>query len=227
MLANNTYGVVYPPQPLQPLPTKDAREYGLERLRDYICSLRFYRSNAPGQPPIPFALPETSVLIQQPDDLKDLPLPGIGIVPGNGTHEPFGLGPPSILDETEGVAGPGTALQLSGEYREQVVIEVWGSKKAERRALMAGLKTALRASDGSSAIYLTLPDYYDTTVGFELVESLYIDGDEVARNRRRGHIVVDMRVYELAVVNVRELIVSAHTTVLDGNVVLTLDSETL
>lgn len=223
LLYNNTAGVVYPPQATQPLPDKDARDYALERLREYMCALVFHRTGVEKQPAIPFQLPKDSVHIAQPDDVKDMPLPGIAIIPGRGVHETYGLGPPIVIDGSEGVAGPGTALRRLGDHIENFIIEVWGSKKAERRALLAGLKSALRASDSSSAIYLSLPDYYNMTAGFMLNESQPIDGDEVSRNRRRGHLMVELRVCEVALTNVRELNSSVDTRVLDGNLTLELD----
>lgn len=208
-----------------PLPDKEARDYALERLRDYICSLVFRRTNAPGQPSIPFQLPPTSVLIQQPDAMKDLPLPGVGIVPGRGFENSYGLGPPELVDATVGIGGPQTALLRIGEYTEQVTIEVWGSKVAERRALMAGLKAALRAGDSSAAIFLHLPDYWGIRASFLLDESQYIDGDEVLRNRRRAHLFVTMTVPQVVLTNARELQPAVSMTVLDGNGQLTLDCE--
>jgi hypothetical protein len=89
--------------------------------------------------------------------------------------------------------------------------------------LVAGLKAAFRANDGSSAIFLSLPAYYNETAAFELIESQYIDGDEVSRNRRRAHLMVTMRVCEVTLVNVRQMNADVATTVLDGNVFLTLD----
>jgi hypothetical protein len=151
LLWNSQVGVVFPAMAPAALPDKDARDYALEALRNYFCALIFRRTNAEGLDPIPFQLPLDSVQIQQPDDVKDLPLPGIGIIPGLGMHEQFGLGPPTVLEGSEGVAGPGSALLHLSDYIETVVVEVWGSKKAERRALVAGLQAALRQSDSSQA----------------------------------------------------------------------------
>lgn len=223
LLFNNTLGAVYPEQAVQLLPDKDARDYSLERLREYFCALIFQRTGGIGQPTIPFQLPEDSVHIAQPDDVKDLPLPAIAIIPGRGVHETYGLGPPVMLDGTVGIAGPGTALLRQGDYVENFVVEIWASKKAERRAMLAGLKSALRASDSSSSIYLSLPSYFNMTAGFMLNESQPIDGDEVSRNRRRAHLMVELRVCEVRLTNVRELNTSVGTTVLDGNLTMGLD----
>lgn len=223
ILFNNTLNVVYPEQETPQLPDRDARDYALRRLRDYICSLVFRRTNAPGMEPIPFRLPPESVMIEQPDDVRDAPLPGVGFIPGRGVHETFGLGPPVVIESSKGIAGPDTALLRNGDYVETFTIEVWGSKKAERRALLAGLKSALRASDGSSGIYLSLPDYFNQTAGFELIESQPIDADEVSRNRRRAHLMVTMRVCEVTLINVRPMKADVTTEVLDGNLFTTLD----
>lgn len=225
MLYNNTLNQVWPLVPPPPLPDKDARDYALEVLRDYICALEFQRTGAVGGPTIAFTLPEKSVCIYQPDDIKDAPLPGIGVVPGLGVHDSYGLGPPPLIDGTEDIAGPGTQLQLQSEYVEPFVLEVWGSKHAERRALMAGLKAALRASDGSYSIGLKVPAYYDQVAIFTLNNSQYVDGDEVSRNRRRGHLMIELRIDEVQVVNVRPITPSVDLKVLDGNVYPALDSD--
>lgn len=223
MLYNSQVGVVYPPQAAPLLPDRDARDYAMEALKRYLCALVFRRTNADGLEPIPFQLPLDSVQVQQPDDPKDLPLPGIGIIPGRGIHEQFGLGPPTTLDGSDDVAGPGTALLHLSDYIEPFIIEVWGSKKAERRALVAGIQAAMRQSDGSQAIYLNLPEYYGMTASFYLDATQYIDGDEVSRNRRRAQLSVLLTVCEVAVTNVRPLNASIEMTVLDGNLVATLD----
>jgi hypothetical protein len=58
---------------------------------------------------------------------------------------------------------------------------------------------------------------------FYLNSTQYIDGDEVSRNRRRAQLSVLMTVCEVALTNVRPLNASLETTVLDGNLVATLD----
>jgi hypothetical protein len=223
LLFNSTLNRVYPPMPAALLPDKDARDYALAKLREYLCALVFQRTGDVNGPTIPFSLPKDSIQIQQPDDIKNLPLPGIGIIPGRGVHESIGLGPPVVIESSKDIAGPGTALLRNGDYVEPVTIEVWGSKSAERRALVAGLKSALRASDGSYGIYLLLPEYYNMTAEFALNESQYIDGDEVSRNRRRAHLMVTMRVCEVTLTNVNDLNSSLETTVLDGNLGIGID----
>lgn len=228
-LYNNQLNAVWPPLPAPPLPHKDARAYALERLREYICALVFYRTGAvdptPG-PPIPFQLPVASVHLAQPDDITNLDMPAIGVIPGRGVHETYGLGPPDIIEGSDGLAGPGTVLLRQSEYIETFILEVWGSKNAERRALMAGLKAAFRNSDGSYAIRMQLPAYYDIIATYSLNESQYIDGDEPVRNRRRGHLMIEMRVDEVMPTNVRPLTAIVETTVLDASASVALDCQT-
>ncbi len=225
-LYNNQLNVVWPPLPAPDLPHKDARTYALERLRDYICALIFQRTGGIGEPPIPFSLVPENVHLNQPDDITDLALPAIGVIPGRGTHESYGLGPPQLIEGTDGVGGPGTMLLRQSEYNETFVLEVWGSKIAERRALMAGLKAAFRQNDGSYELKMLLPDYFNIVASYSLNESQYIDGDEPVRNRRRGHLLIQLRVDEVVPVNVRPLTAIVEPTVLDGNTHLALDCET-
>ena len=51
------------------------------------------------------------------------------------------------------------------------------------------------------------------TAQFSMSESQYIDGDEVSRNRRRGHLFVQLTVCEVTLVNVRRLNAAVETNV--------------
>lgn len=224
VLFNNTLGEVYPIQEQPDLPDKDAREYALERLQEYLSTLVFRRTGGEGQRAKGFKIPKDDIHIFQPDDLVNATIPGIGIIPGRATHETYGLGPPSVIDGTEGVLGPGTALLRLADHIETITLEAWGSHHPERLAILSGLKQALRANDGSSSIWLSLPDYFGMAAEFAMMESQPVDGDEVLRNRRRGHIFVRMQVCEAIPVLVRQMNASLQTTVLDGNLYPTLES---
>src|SRR5690606_5486901 len=106
----SSLNAVYPPRPRPPLPDRDARDYALRRLREFLAALVYRRTGAPGQPTIAFRVPKLDIHIHQPDDITNLNMPAFGIVPGRGFHETFGLGPPQIIDGTEDLYGPGTAL---------------------------------------------------------------------------------------------------------------------
>lgn len=223
LISNSTLGNVWPAMPAQPLPDRDARDYALNALRKFFSYLVFQRTNAKNLPPISFQIPKDSIQIYQPDDIKNAPLPGIAFLPGRGVHDTYGLGPPEVVEATAGIAGPNTALVRSGVYNETITVEVWGSKIAERRAIVAGLKSAMRMSDRTSAIRLKVPDYFNQTATFSLSESQYVDGDEVSRNRRRAFLMLDMSICEVFVTNVVNLRSDATYQILDGNINLTLD----
>lgn len=219
----STLGTTWPAAPAQKLPDKDARYYALNALRTFISLLIFHRTNAPGERPIPFVVPKGSIMTEQPDDLRSAPMPGIAFLPGRVSHDTFGLGPPVAIEGTEDLHGDGTVLVRGGEHIETIILELWGSKIAERRALLAGLKVALRSDDGSTSIRLKLPEYYDQVVSFSLVDSQNIDGDEVSRNRRRAHIFLEMSVCEVFLVNTTTFEPTVDCQILDGNVNPALD----
>lgn len=202
LLRGTPFGFVYPAAPLRPLPDVDARYYALEQLRAYLAALVFSRTGAVGEPAKPFQVPAEDLLIEQPDDPKDLRFPSIGVLPARGTHDMIGLGPASIDESTLDVYAPGTALLWYGDYVEPLMLEVFSAHKAERRALLAGLKIALRPLEQSSSLNLKLPAYFDRIAQFTMTESQYIDDPDVIRGRRRGQIPLVLRVPEVVLVDV-------------------------
>ena len=210
--------------PLSPrLQDKDAREFALERLKEFIQCVVFRRTLDAGQEPEAFRLSEKRIHIYQPDDIVTLAPPSIGIVPSRGTHESFGLGPPSICEDSKDVYGQGTVLVIQSEYKELIGVEVWGDKHALRRGMIAGLKQVLRISEQSYALRLSLPAYFDRTVTFALNDSEYIEEPDTARNRRRGHLFLEMTVPEVLLVDYVLLKPYVDLRVTDGNLELELD----
>lgn len=200
-LIQHPFGRVWPYRPPQPLPDTDVRTIGLRRFREFLSVLRFMRvGNTPTQP-IEYRLPLTSIHIEQPDAVVELPFPGVGILPGRGVSEPIGLGPPKPLEETLDVYGAGTILVQQGEYTETFTVEAWGSHRAERRSLLAGISAALRLSEDSYSTRITMPAYFDRVVEFWLDGQQHIDDPDVVKGRRRGHLFVGMRLAEVQLVN--------------------------
>lgn len=181
------------------LPSHDARWHALAQLRRYLGELVFNRSGGEGNPPIAFKLPLSSIHQFAPDDVRDLPIPGIGFLDSRGDSETYGLGPPEPLDELTISQGlpDGSYLLNVGNYVEQVTIECWGSKYHEVMALKAGIETALRTDDSGSAVYLKIPDYYGLVAAFSLANSYYVTGPETMLGRRRAHVIVDMDICEI------------------------------
>lgn len=204
-LVTSPYGRVWPVRAEKPLPEVDTRSYALRRFREFLSLLRFRRAGAVGAKSIEFRVPIENIHTEQPDDVKDLKFPGIAIVPGKGTSEPIGLGPPKILEETWNVYGEGSVLVQSGEYSEDFIVEVWGSQRAERRALLAGISAALRSADDSYSVRMKLPEYFDRVVSFWLNGQMHIDDPDVVRGRRRGHLFVGMCLAEVQLINAVKL----------------------
>lgn len=192
---------VWPERPQPNLPSYDARGAALKQFRAFLHELVFERAAGPGNPSVKFQVPLSSIHISQPDDGKPAAMPGFGIVPSQGVSESFGLGPADVDDESFERFAPGTALLVESDYTEDFVLECWGSKQAERRALVAGVKTAMRRNQDSYALRLRLPNYFDQVASFELLDTLYVDGDEVARNRRRALVTIRLNVAEVSLIN--------------------------
>lgn len=204
-LCVSPYGRVWPVRAEKPLPDTDTRTIGLRRLAQFLSLLRFNRRGTiPGQP-IEFKVAPENIHIEQPDSEKELKFPAIGILPGRGSTEPMGIGPAKVLEETWNQYQLGTVLVLQGEYIEDITIEVWGTHRAERRALIAGISAALRSSDDSYSTRIRLPEYYDQVVSFSLEGQQHIDDADVVRGRRRGFLFVTMRLPEVQLINVNPL----------------------
>lgn len=179
------------------LPDADARTMALRRFRDFCSRLDFARIGDSGGGPKTFRVPRDNVLVEWPDDPKDLRMPAIGVVPARGQAQAVALGPPDPIEDSVDVYGRGTVLYTLGEYVETLTVEVWGSHKAERSSLVAGLGAALRASEESLSLRLRLPDYFGQVAEFSFTEVQYVDEPDVVRGRRRAQLFVELRVPEV------------------------------
>lgn len=187
--------------PAMQLPDKDARYYALQRFGDFIAALTFNRTGDRGtKQVIPFKIPRESIHHYNPDDPTELTPPAIGLVPGKGVSDTYWLGPADICEGTEDLFGPNTGVLYTGEYTEELSLEIFAAKDAERRAIVAGIKTILRLSESSSALRLSLPDYFGLIAVFELGANQYVEDPDTIRNRRRAFITIVMRVPEVTIV---------------------------
>lgn len=216
LLQGVPFGEVEPPMPLRPLADIDPRTHALERFREYITLLDFSRTGPKDMPAIVYRLPKTSVHIEQPDEPDNLTMPAIAFLPGDGTFETFGLGPPKMLEDTADVYGLGLVLVVKHDLVEDFIIEVWGATRAERRSLVAGLTEALTAIDESYSTRLTLPAYFDQVAEFTLNGVRYIDDPDVIRGRRRAHVKVNLRVPEVQLVAYRPMEAQVIVETCDG-----------
>jgi len=188
-----------------PMPDLDPREHALNALALFVSLLTFRREAGPGLPPTPFRVPLENIFVFQPDDVQNAAAPvlnSIAFLPGRGTHEPYGLGPPVELDDTADVYRPQSVLVRKGDYTEIVGVEIVEAKHQFRRAVVAGLKEAFRQGDDSGALKLRCGRaYFDRVATFRLDESEYIADDDVGLNRRRAHLYILMQVPEVQLVS--------------------------
>ncbi len=201
MVVGSVFGTVQPTPQERPLPDFDARSHALRRFADFLALCEFSRTGDEGGAPVRYRVPRANIFVEQPDDVSRLRFPSLAFIGQRGKHEPYGLGPAALLDDTRDVYGKGTALLDLGEYQEAFTIEVWSSHPAERRSLIAGLTTVLRLDEASQSVTLTLPGYYDRTACFWLNESHYNDDPDIIRGRRRGAVFAELRVQEVALVD--------------------------
>ena len=198
-------GDVYPPTPPRPLPDFDARSRALRRFCDFIAALEFSKTGAVGAPAVPYFVPREQVFEEQPDEPDRLRFPAVAILPGRGVHDNWRLGPVQLIEETFGEFGVGTALADLGEYVEPIVVEAWGNHPSERRSILAGIESVIRFGQTSSALRLSLPDYFNRVATFQLNESQYVDDPDIVRGRRRGQLMLELRVQEVALVDEKTL----------------------
>lgn len=226
VLFGTPWGTTFPARENPPPPAFDGRTVALRLLRQFISELTFYRANAEGLPPIPFQIAEKDIHIEWPDNEDDLIFPSIALLStGPANYDMIGL-TGYIEENTRDKHGRGTVVQWMNEYRENLVLEIWASKKSERRAILAGLEAALSPTEQMYGLRFTMPDYFDELVCFSLNDREIIDDPDAAKNRRRARMTIQMRFHQVALVNYNELwtTTKVETDVdLDTDVVVDLD----
>jgi hypothetical protein len=200
-LLGTPWGAVFPPTSDIPFPAIDGRTAALHVLRDYITNLTFWRYAGPSTPPKPFQIDPRNVHIEWPDHETDLVFPSIAVVHSRADYDVIGL-VSYIEEETQDLYAPNTVLQWQAEYVETINLEIWVSKKSERRALLAGLETAFSPTEQASGLRFKMPEYYNELVVFTLMRREVMDEPDAARNRRRAQLEMEMRFNIVRLVNV-------------------------
>lgn len=203
ILFGRPFGEVFPPKP-NPLPLAiDGRTAALYVLREYVANLTFFRQGAAGAPPIPFRIPEDHFFIEWPDSTQDMTMPCIAVVQSRGDYDVIGL-VSYVEEDTRDLYLPGTVLQWQSEYVETINLEIWVSKQAERRAVIAAMETAFSPTEQMSGLRFQMPDYFDELVCFTLNRCERMDEPDASRNRRRAQLELEMRFNVVALVNYAE-----------------------
>lgn len=199
ILFGNPFGEVFPPKPNPPPLSIDGRTIALRLLRDYITNLTFFRPM--GQAPVQaFQIDAKNFHIEWPDYIEDMKFPSVAIVHSRARYDVIGL--VSYVEETtRNVYAKDTVLQWQSEYVEKIQLEIWTNKKAERRAILAGIETAMSPTEQMSGLRFQMKDYFNELVCFTLFDREIIDEPDSPKNRRRAQLGIEMRFNIVALVN--------------------------
>ena len=201
LVKGRLYGTVYPPKKNPPGLAVDGRTIALRTLARYIAALTFWRpGDTRGSPPIPFTIPIERFFIEMPDDKQSMGFPCITVVHNTAQYKVIGL-TPYVEEDSLDQWGPGTVVQWQDEYVEDIQLEVWCNMKAERRAILAGIETALSPTEQQAGLRFHMPDYYDEIVCFMLSTRRLVDNPDSLRKRRSATLGINMRFTVVALVN--------------------------
>jgi hypothetical protein len=208
-----------------PIPTVTPRRALTKALKTYFASLLFQRPGGGER----FRVTAKNVLEEWPDPEHKMTYPSISIAPGTGEYGMLSL-TPSVEEDTYEVYSPSTALVQLAEYTETFQVTVWGADSGERRALVAGLESAMVPSDATYGVWLRTEDYFDRIGSYQLMRVEWIDGEETARNVRRADLYIDARIPVVKLMAFRPMepkvdvevveVVSAEVLVEDGAVIV-------
>jgi hypothetical protein len=198
LLTSTPFGAVFPPRPLLPLPSEDARTHALRALRAYVVEVTFQLNMGRGAAPKPFQIEEKRFLLDWPDSPQQMLYPSIVVLPGPmEVYPPVELGGAMIDEDSADVHGPGTVLTQTHEHYERLTLQVHASARAMRRSIAAGLESVFSPTEERTGIVFRLPAYYDQTCRFTLARRSRsgVEGDaDAARERRTEDIALDMDV---------------------------------
>jgi hypothetical protein len=199
------FGTVFPPSADPPSPVVDGRTAALRILKEYISELTFLRDGGQG-PGVSFKVKDTAIFIDSyPDAVTEGQLPSIAFVPGRAEYVALGLG--NFIEEaSQDVYGAGTVVQWQAEYTENMTLEIWAGSRAERRAILVGLESALSPTETMYGIRFSMPDYFNQLVCFSLGARTNIDDAEASKNRRKARMEIEMRFNVIALVNYSAMI---------------------
>lgn len=216
LIFGTPFGETWPIKENPPPPTVDGRTHALRILKRYISELIFYRTGEWREdlgkygPAVKFQIPAKNIHVEWPDHEEELVFPSIAFVQNKpATYEVIGLNG-YVEEDTRDVYQTGTVLQWMSEWTEEIAIEIWASKKAERRAILSGLEIALSPTEQMYGIRFRMPDYFNELVCFSLQSREMADSADSMRDRRTARLIVEMRFNVVALVNYNALNMTAR-----------------
>ncbi len=179
---------------------EDGRTIALRTLAQYIAALNFYLPGpAAGGPNIKFNIPVENFFIEWPDAKQSMPFPSIAVVHDTANYDVIGL-VSYVEEDSLNVFAPNTVVQWQSEYIENIQLEVWCTEKAERRAILSGIETAMSPTEQMSGVRFRMPNYYNQLVCFTLNNRKLIDDPRSAGGRRSATLGIEMRFNVVALV---------------------------
>jgi hypothetical protein len=119
----------------------------------------------------------------------------------------------SPIESTRDVYGKGTVLWDQGtSYVETITIELIAASRAERRAMIRGMRKALAPLEDRPSLKLRLPTYFDRVATFTVLNTQVVDS-AVSLGRRHAVLSVDLRVPEVELENYVKLRPQVDTNV--------------
>lgn len=218
-LFGTPWGDVFPATPNPNPKSLDGRTVALKILKQYISELEFFRVGTSFEaPPIPFTVKLEDIYIEWPDNEDSMKFPSVVFL-SDGRIEYDAIGLTGYIEEdSRDKYGLGTVVQWQSEPTETLVIEVQCTMRSERRALKAGLETALVPTEQMYGIRFRLADYYDQLVCFTLNEAEIIDGEDSAKGRRKLRLYLEMRYTQVALVRYTALTPDGASVKVDTDV---------
>lgn len=213
LLFGDPFGRVYPPKENPRVLSVDGRTVALRILKRYLRELTFYLPG--GRDPntgkacadVPFRFREDDIHVEWPDNEEDLRFPSIVFLStGAAKYDAIGL-TTYVEEKTRDVYAPGTVLQWMSEFTENFVIEIWATKRAERRSVLAGIEAAVTPTEQMYGLRFRMPDYFNELVCFTAMGREIFDEPDAVRGRRRARINMEMRFNQVRLVNYAELAV--------------------
>jgi hypothetical protein len=190
----------------------DARTHALRALRDYVCALEFHREPERGGQPIPFKVLPQNFHVDAPDDVSF-----IDFSAGTVTCDPggqFGYEALNVFyEETFGVFGPNTVLQVVGTYREKFNLEYRCALVQQRVAWKAGIEEAMYPDEDVWLLRLKLPQYFGQVCSFDFQDGTIADTPDEGKRRRSVSIGLDLYVNIVRLVHARRLVPRADVQV--------------
>jgi len=219
LIFGSPFGETFPARANPPPVGEDGRTPALRILRRYFSELVFARRGERDPDtgkvgsPVRFQIPEKNIFIEFPDNPDKVAFPALVFL-STDEAEYDSIGLTAYVEEaTRDVYAPGTVIQWQYEFVEEFAVEVWASSRAERRAVLAGVETALVPTELMYGVRFTMPEYYNELVCFTAVKRLLADDDNAARNRRTARVVVQMRFNVVSLINYSLLDVRFKTNV--------------